>query len=67
MDNKVQYFEKIETPLHQDFVHNQGHCVLCRHALELKHTQQAEEHTIKEEAYCPECQTKARAKIFTVN
>lgn len=64
---KVQYFEKIETPQHRDFVHNQGHCVLCRNVLELKHSSQKQENQIKEEAYCIECDVKTRAKIYTLN
>ena len=64
---KVQYFEKIETPQHKDFVHNHGNCVLCSNVLQLKHFSQKSENQIKEEAYCIECDVKTRAKIYTLN
>lgn len=67
ISTKVQYFERIETSQHQDFVQDQGHCVLCRNVLELKHVPQKESNQIKEEAYCNECDVKARAKIYTLN
>ncbi len=64
---KVQYFERIQTPQHQDFVQNHGHCVLCRNVLELKHFSQKDVNQIKEEAYCIECDVKTRAKVYTLN
>ncbi len=67
ISTKVQYFEKIETPQHKDFVQNQGHCVLCRTVLELTHFSQKDVNQIKEEAYCIECDVKTRAKIYTLN
>jgi hypothetical protein len=67
ISTKVQYFERIETPQHLDFVQNQGHCVLCRNVLELKHFSQKDVNQIKEEAFCSECDVKTRAKIYTLN
>lgn len=67
ISTKVQYFERIETPQHLDFVQTQGHCVLCRNVLELRHFSQKDVNQIKEEAYCIECDVKARAKIYTLN
>ena len=64
---KIQYFEKIEHPKQQEFVNAQNHCVLCGTTLELKHVTQAEESQIKEEAFCPECDVRTRAKIFVLN
>lgn len=64
---KIQYFEKIENRSHKDFVHNQGHCVLCSNRLELKHVRIETEAQIKEEAFCIECDVKTRAKIYTLN
>ena len=67
ISTKVQYFERIETTQHKDFVQTHGNCVLCRNVLELKHVSQKDVNQIKEEAYCNECDVKARAKIYTLN
>lgn len=65
--DKIQYFEKIETNSHREFVNNHGHCTLCGHTLELKHVRNDSESQIKEEAFCIECDVKTRAKIYTLN
>lgn len=64
---KIQYFEKIETHSHREFVKIHGHCVLCSTPLELKHVRNDSEAQIKEEAFCVECDVKTRAKIHTLN
>lgn len=64
---KTQYFEKIEHPKHQEFINAQNHCVLCETHLELKHVADHVEGQIKEEAFCPECDVRTRAKIFALN
>lgn len=64
---KINYFEKIEHPKHQEFILAQNHCVLCGTALQLKHVADQVESQIKEEAYCPECEIKTRAKIFSLH
>jgi hypothetical protein len=64
---KRDYFENVETPQHKEFIHTQGHCVLCRNKLELRHFPQKQDHQIREEAYCPECDVRARAKVYTLN
>ena len=68
MDNtKVQYFERIEKPQHKAFIQDHGNCALCRNVLELKHVATDDSQKIKEEAYCIECDVKARAKVYTLN
>ena len=64
---KIQYFEKVEHPKQQEFINAQNHCVLCGTVLELKHVADQAESQIKEEAYCPECEVRTRAKIFALN
>ena len=64
---KIHYFEKIEHPKHQEFINAQNHCVLCGTTLELKHIADQAESQIKEEAFCPECEVRTRAKIFALN
>lgn len=64
---KIQYFENIKTHSHKDFVKDHGNCALCSNVLELKHEKNEPEAQIKEEAYCVECDIKARAKIYALN
>lgn len=64
---KIQYFEKIDHPKQQEFITAQSHCVLCGSELELKHVADSAVGQIKEEAYCPECELKTRAKIYSLN
>lgn len=63
---KLQYFEKIEKPLHREFINAHSNCVLCGTVLELQHIQLPEEKKVKEEAYCPTCNLRTRAKIHTL-
>ncbi len=64
---KVQYFEKIETKTHREFVQAHNNCVLCSSVLELRHIRADEGSEIKEEAYCPQCDLRTRAKNYTLN
>jgi len=64
---KVQYFEKIETNKQKDFLSAHNNCALCGQNLELRHVRVPETIEIKEEAYCPQCDIRARAKSYTVN
>ncbi len=68
--SKINYFEKIEKKSQADYVNSHNHCLLCSTVLELRHVRLAEgpedHHHIKEEAHCPQCDLKARAKIFTL-
>ncbi len=61
---KVEYFERIENPLHREFVDSQSNCVLCSTVLELKHQTTQEKIEIKEEAYCPQCEMRTRSKSY---
>lgn len=64
---QVTYFERINSDMHRDFVTSHNNCVLCGTVLELCHVPLSEGHYIKEEAYCPECEMRTRAKIYTLN
>jgi hypothetical protein len=64
---RLQYFEKIDCPKHKEFIDSLSHCVLCGSVLELKHTKSDEDTQIREEAHCPQCEIKTRAKIFALN
>lgn len=63
---KLQYFEKIEKPLHRDFINAHSNCILCGSALELRHIQLPDEKKVKEEAYCKSCDMRTRAKIHSL-
>jgi DNA-directed RNA polymerase subunit RPC12/RpoP len=64
---KVSYFEKIESESQQQFIEMHNHCALCGTVLELQHRTDVTIHEIKEEAKCPECEIKARTKIYILN
>lgn len=64
---KVCYFENAEKPQHKAFIKAQNNCVLCSTVLEIKHTKGEEPGQVKEEAFCPQCEVKTRAKNFTLN
>lgn len=65
--NKLQYFEKSDQPKYRDFIDSQCNCILCGSVLELRHVRSNEQGQIKEEAYCPSCEIRTRAKIFSLN
>jgi hypothetical protein len=62
--NKIQYFEKIESKEHREFVDAHNNCILCGSVLELQHVPVPAENAIKEEAHCPSCDMRTRAKVF---
>lgn len=64
---KVQYFEKVETKIHREFIQAHNNCVLCSSVLELRHIRCEEQGEIKEEAYCIQCDLRTRAKNYTMN
>lgn len=64
-DEKIQYFEKIETELQHEFVKLQNHCSLCNTVLEL-HMGPNEENEIHEVAHCPSCQIRNRSKTYPI-
>lgn len=65
--NKINYFEKADTPKHREFIISQNNCVLCGTVLELNHISDRVTAAIKEEAYCCQCEVRTRAKIHTLN
>lgn len=64
---KVCYFENADKPQQKAFIKAQNNCVLCNTVLEIKHTKGDEPGQVKEEAFCPQCEVKTRAKNFTLN
>ena len=64
---KVQYFEKVETKTHREFILAHNNCILCSSVLELRHMRSEDQVEIKEEAYCPQCYLRTRAKNYTMN
>jgi len=67
---KVQYFERVEKKHHREFIQAHNNCILCSSVLELRHIrveEQNPEGQIKEEAYCPQCDLRTRAKIYPMN
>lgn len=63
---KIQYFERVETKTHREFINSHNNCVLCSTVLELRHNKLQESEEIKEEAYCPHCDLRTRAKNYPV-
>lgn len=59
--------EQILSKKYKDFVHNHTHCTLCGHALDIKHMKDLDQLIIKEEAYCNECDVRARSKEHILN
>lgn len=64
---KINYFEKVEHERHQEFIETHNHCVLCGTVLELQHAIDLASCEIKEEARCPECEIRTRAKTHKLN
>ncbi len=65
--SKINYFEKAETLKHREFIISQNNCILCGTVLELKHIADRGQSEIKEEAFCPHCEVKTRAKTHNLN
>lgn len=61
----VNYYEKTDSATQVAYLQLQCNCVLCNTALELKFEMITEEE-IKEEATCPQCEIRARAKIHSL-
>jgi hypothetical protein len=64
---KIQYFEKVEKPSQQEFINAHSNCVLCGTVLEIQLIRLDQEQSIKEEAFCPTCDVKTRAKTHSLN
>ena len=61
----VSYYEKTDSATQTAYLKLQCNCALCNTPLELKfETITAEE--IKEEATCPQCEMRTRAKIHSL-
>lgn len=58
----ITYYENTNSANQIAYLKLQCNCVLCNSALELKY-ESLNEDTIKEEATCPQCEIRTRAKI----
>lgn len=63
---KLQYFEKVESNTQKDFLTAQNNCILCGGSLELQHVRVEATAEIKEEAHCPHCDLRTRAKTYSM-
>ena len=61
----INYYENTQTTYQKSFVKLQNHCVLCNSALDLKF-EPVNEGEIKEEAHCPQCEVRTRAKVHSL-
>lgn len=61
----INYYEKIESSSQKVFVSIQSNCALCCTNLELS-VSSKETGTIKEEAYCPQCELRLRSREHTL-
>lgn len=59
------YYEKTDSATQAAFLKLQCNCVLCNTTLEFKFEMRGEGE-IKEEATCPQCEIRARAKIHSI-
>ncbi|MGZ3769207.1 MAG: hypothetical protein ACXVCP_11675 [Bdellovibrio sp.] len=66
-DSKINYFEKTDLKKHREFIISQNNCILCGTVLNLKHIADRNTSEIKEEAYCPHCEVKTRARTHLIN
>ena len=62
----ITYFENTLSANQQAYLKLQCNCVLCNAALELKY-ESLSDTEIKEEATCPECEIRTRAKIYSLH
>ncbi|WP_413290033.1 hypothetical protein [Bdellovibrio sp. HCB337] len=65
--NRIQYFEKADTEKHREFINSQSNCVLCGTVLELTHAVDHIVGHIREEAHCPSCEVRTRARFHPLN
>ncbi len=61
----IQYYEKTDSMTQKDYLKLQCNCVLCNSSLELKF-EVLDDLEIKEEAHCPQCEIRTRAKIHSL-
>jgi hypothetical protein len=62
----INYYENADSATQQAYIKMQCNCVLCNTTLELKF-ENLGEGEIKEEAHCPECEIRTRAKIHSLH
>lgn len=62
----ISYYENTNSANQKAYLKLQNNCVLCSTPLELKF-ETLTEGEIKEEATCPQCEIRARAKIYSVH
>ena len=63
---KIHYFERVEKTHHREFIQAHNHCILCASVLELRHVRGDDKVEIREEAHCPQCDLRTRAKVYTL-
>ncbi|MBY0553712.1 hypothetical protein K2P97_04230 [bacterium] len=61
----INYYEKTDSASQQAYLKLQCNCVLCNATLELKF-ETVGDGEIKEEATCPDCEIRTRAKIHSL-
>lgn len=62
----IHYYENPESAGQRAYLKLQCNCVLCNTALELKF-ESLSATEIKEEATCPECEIRTRAKVHSLH
>ena len=62
----ISYYEKADSANQEAYIKLQCNCVLCNSPLELKF-ENLSDNEIKEEANCPECEIRTRAKIHALH
>ncbi len=63
----IQYFENVDSDKYREFINSQSNCVLCGSVLELSHTTDNILGHIREEARCPSCEVRTRARFYPLN
>jgi len=61
----INYYENTNSANQKAYLKMQCNCVLCNSALELKF-ENLNNAEIKEEARCPQCEIRARAKVYSL-
>lgn len=62
----IQYYEKAESKTQKAYIRIQCNCVLCNTTLELRF-ENIGQVEVKEEAHCPQCEIRTRAKIHIIH
>lgn len=64
---QIQYFENAKNDKHREFIAAHSNCVLCGSVLELHHAVDSIICHISEEAHCPSCDVKTRARFHPLH